>query len=152
MRSAFYGPLLAAVCVLWHTQLIGAQQNFHASAPEVGRSSIAAESGQRRALGQVEGVVRDPSGAVVPLAKAELVNPATGFKASATSNPSGRFVFRDVASGRYQLTVAAQGFADDVSELNVTAGDTTVNLTLRMLRAQPVRHLRNRIRPQDSRA
>ena len=68
-------------------------------APEVGGSSIAAESGRSRALGQVEGVVRDPSGAVVPLAKAELVDPASGFKAAATTDPSGRFVFRDVPLG-----------------------------------------------------
>ncbi|HET6206588.1 MAG TPA: TonB-dependent receptor [Terracidiphilus sp.] len=132
MRPAFYWPLLTAVCFLWHTELICAQQNFHASAPEAGRNSIAAESGRSQALGRVEGVVRDPSGAVVQLAKIELVDPASGFKASAATDASGKFVFRDVPSGRYQLTATAQGFADDRSEIDVAAGSTTANLTLRI--------------------
>jgi hypothetical protein len=58
----------------------------------------------------LDGVVHDPLGAVVPQAKVELKNTATGKILAATSNGSGVFSFSGLDTGDYTLTVVAAGF------------------------------------------
>src|SRR5579864_4427779 len=58
----------------------------------------------------VTGLVTDPTGAVIPNTQAKLVDEQKGFSFTATSDSTGRYLFRSVPPGSYKLTVQAQGF------------------------------------------
>ena len=60
----------------------------------------------------LNGVVRDPSGAVLPSAKVVLRNVDTTIERSSVSNDSGVYVFQSINPGRYTLEVSAQGFGE----------------------------------------
>ncbi len=60
--------------------------------------------------GSLTGVVSDPSGAVIPGAKATLTDTEKGFKYEAQSSPVGRFLFRNLPPGKYSIQVEAAGF------------------------------------------
>jgi hypothetical protein len=57
----------------------------------------------------VRGVVRDPSGAVVPGATVTLTNTATNVGRTSTTNEVGFYIFPGVVSGPYRLVVEAAG-------------------------------------------
>lgn len=59
----------------------------------------------------VQGVVRDPSGAVVPGVEVQLLGPRQRLVAAATTDERGRFVLNAPAAGAYALEVRAPGFA-----------------------------------------
>jgi len=57
------------------------------------------------------GTITDPSGAVMPGVKVELVNQATGLKYAADTNEFGIYVVPQLPVGRYEMTaVATKGF------------------------------------------
>ncbi len=60
----------------------------------------------------LRGVVKDPSGAVVPGAKVTLTNPANGQTLSATSNAAGEYSFTQISPAHYTIDVSAAGFGD----------------------------------------
>ena len=60
-------------------------------------------------LGSVRGSVRDQTGAVIPLAKLDLVNKATNVAQHAETNESGQYTFPAVLPGNYSLTVTFAG-------------------------------------------
>ena len=62
-------------------------------------------------FGSIVGVVKDPSGLVVPGATITLSGIDDSSARDATSDQDGAFQFMNVKSGRYQITVQAQGFA-----------------------------------------
>jgi hypothetical protein len=64
----------------------------------------------------LRGVVKDPSGAVVPNAKITLTNSATGQVISATSNAAGEYTFAQIPPARYTITASATGFGDQSKE------------------------------------
>jgi iron complex outermembrane receptor protein len=88
--------------------------------------------------GRIAGVLKDPSGAVVPGAKIELESLARRFNRSVETDRQGRFVFSELPSGSYRLTVTASGF--DIAflhDLTVTASaETAANVTLRIAPVQ----------------
>jgi hypothetical protein len=68
------------------------------------------------ALGQlssafVNGIVRDPSGAVIPNATVVLRNVQTEVEFTATSNGSGLYTFLNIVPGQYALKAMATGFS-----------------------------------------
>ncbi len=65
---------------------------------------------QVRTNSEIHGVVKDPSGAVVPGAEVELTDTATGLKQKTVSAPDGGFQFLNLAFGKYQLRVSLPGF------------------------------------------
>lgn len=94
--------------------------------------------------GAVNGVVKDPSGAVVPNAGLTLVNVNTNEARKQASNPDGRYVFPMLPPGSYRLEANVQGFQKFVRsnitvevqqelsidvELNVGAASQEVNVT-----------------------
>ena len=60
--------------------------------------------------GAINGIVTDPSGAVVAGASVAAVNEATGVMLKAVSSSAGEFAFRDIPIGTYRVTVTANGF------------------------------------------
>lgn len=66
------------------------------------------------ASGSVSVIISDPSGALVPNAKAEIRNLSTGQIQTVTSNKSGIASFAFVAPGRYALTISRPNFSDVV--------------------------------------
>ncbi|MGA2329509.1 MAG: TonB-dependent receptor [Bryobacteraceae bacterium] len=84
--------------------------------------------------GQIVGRVTDTSGAVVPRAKVEVTNPATGVKAQTETNAEGLYTIPYLQYGSYRLTITAQGFAPyTFSGVEIaTATTTTVNATLEL--------------------
>lgn len=60
----------------------------------------------------LNGEVTDPTGAVIPSAKIQVVNMATQVKKQTVSDAQGRFLFSFLLPGTYQLDVSAPGFVD----------------------------------------
>ena len=61
--------------------------------------------------GQVFGQITAPSGAVVPQAKIELRDSATGVLRTASADAAGQYAFAQITPGLYSITVTASGFA-----------------------------------------
>jgi hypothetical protein len=58
----------------------------------------------------VNGVIRDPNGAVIPGATIVLTSVDTSVERTSVSNGSGAYVFLDITPGRYTVAASAQGF------------------------------------------
>ncbi|HEY1986405.1 MAG TPA: TonB-dependent receptor [Terracidiphilus sp.] len=87
-------------------------------------------------VGEIIGVVKDPSGAMVAGAKIHIRG--VGFAADAISDRQGRFEFASIPIGRYRIEAVAQGFElADISAATVTAsGKTPITVILRIASAQ----------------
>jgi hypothetical protein len=93
-------------------------------------TSAVAQSGAN-----VDGIVHDSSGALVPKAKAQLKNTATGKTLTTTSNGSGIFSFSGLDTGDYTLEVDADGFGtQEFSGIHLNPGDqrTFRDITLKV--------------------
>ncbi len=66
--------------------------------------------GQANFTAQLRGTVHDATGALVPGAKLEIANSATGVVTKSTADDAGRYIFNDLQPGSYSVTVAAAGF------------------------------------------
>jgi hypothetical protein len=75
--------------------------------------------------GSIEGVVKDPSGAVVPGATAQIVNPVSGLIRSSVTDAEGSFRFTNVPFNPYHLTVSSAGFITSSLEVEVRSGVPT---------------------------
>ena len=74
--------------------------------------------------GAINGTVMDPSGAVVPGAKVDATEKATGITHATESSSDGEFAFQDIPLGSYKLTFTASGFpVYAVDNVTVTAGE-----------------------------
>jgi Carboxypeptidase regulatory-like domain len=82
--------------------------------------------------GVIQGNVLDQQGAAVVGANVEAKNLDTNFTRTLTTDTDGRFVFLQLPSGRYTVTVSKQGFATVIQEnLALTVGQS-INLNLAM--------------------
>lgn len=88
----------------------------------------------------LEGIITDPSGAVIPGAQVELKNPATGQARQTVTDAQGFYSFPLVPVGSYDLKVEAPGFAARVlSGLALQVGQVSrFDLTLQLARGQAV--------------
>src|SRR3954470_23886781 len=84
--------------------------------------------------GRVQGVIADPTNAVIAGANVQLTNIDKGISTSRTSDSAGRYLFDLVEPGRYKVTVDRPGFTRFVQEnlLVQNRGDVTVNAQLRI--------------------
>ena len=100
---------------------------------------------QTLTTGQVLGRLTDPSGAVVPQAKIELRDSATGSVRVTTTDEAGQYTFSQVTPGIYSVTATAGGFAQAVvSSLTVDVGkSTTINIDLKLGKATDVVEVRS---------
>ncbi|MGC2231351.1 MAG: carboxypeptidase-like regulatory domain-containing protein, partial [Candidatus Acidiferrum sp.] len=82
---------------------------------------LAFGAGQARgqASGTIEGVVKDPSGAVVANATVEISDPVSGYDRATTTASDGTFRFTNVPFNSYHMVVTATGFAAYTEDANV---------------------------------
>jgi iron complex outermembrane recepter protein len=118
MRSTHWAAIVAA-CIFTPALFAPAQQT---STP----SSASA--------GSVAGIVKDPSGAVVPGARVELRSTTGNIHETRISDRRGHFSFPSVPIGEYQVTITAAGFASQVfNSLAVSAGaESSANISLKI--------------------
>src|SRR5215472_11286985 len=75
--------------------------------------------------GVVEGIVSDPSGAVVPGVKVSLKSVNTNVSTSVTTNSAGYYRVANLVPGNYTAHLESAGFAPlDVTQIEVLAGET----------------------------
>ncbi len=88
--------------------------------------------GQTTAL---NGVVTDPTGAVIPNASITIVNTQTGAERSDVSDSQGRFTIPQLPPGTYKLTAKASGF----NEVTINSIELLVNQTaMQMIKFEKV--------------
>ena len=95
----------------------------------LGFLSCAIVAGQSSA-GNLHGQVQDPSGAAISGASVVLT-PATGSPVVVQSNAQGLYEFKNVAPGKYTLTVAVTGFTLYEND-NVAIADSALRLDVSM--------------------
>jgi hypothetical protein len=88
------------------------------------------------ANGSLSGIVKDPSGAVVPEAKITLVNRALKSRFTAISNGEGFYSFPDLPVGHYDATIEAAGFTPDKKADLVIDTDAAIRLDATLTVAQ----------------
>jgi hypothetical protein len=69
--------------------------------------------------GSIDGVVKDPSGAVVGNAAVEISNPVSGLKRQTTTASDGTFRFTNIPFNPYHLQVTADGFVTFTQDVDV---------------------------------
>ncbi len=78
--------------------------------------AVPAAFGQGETTGNITGIVKDQSGAVIPGAKVTLKNNDTGATRTQTTGPGGDYSFVSLNLGSYTLTAEASGFRRHVRE------------------------------------
>jgi hypothetical protein len=95
-------------------------------------------NGSQIAAGTISGLVRDEAGGVLPGAAVTLSSDTRPPRTTVTTD-EGTYVFRDVSPGRYQLTVALDGFAPVTRRVAVDAESRQLTpVTLRVALDQRV--------------
>ena len=93
------------------------------TAPVVGFILLSAFStlSQSR-VGSIQGVVKDPTGALVPDAKVTVSQPVTGYKQTAQTDSAGTFKLVNIPFNTYRVHAEATGFqpADESVDLETT--------------------------------
>lgn len=101
--------------------------------------AVSALYAQSITTGDITGVVKDPTGAVVPGATVTLKSPATGETRTQTAGQSGEYRFSLLKPGSYQVSASTPGLASDTNQVNVGVGQAVpVALTLTPKTSQQV--------------
>lgn len=82
-------------------------------------SQVPTMQSQTAALGSISGIVRDPSGAVVPNATALVTNTGTGATRTTTSDSQGHYLVNFLQPGMYEVVLSSAGFGK-FDQRNVT--------------------------------
>ncbi|MDQ3180213.1 MAG: TonB-dependent receptor plug domain-containing protein, partial [Acidobacteriota bacterium] len=93
--------------------------------------SIFPLKGQNPSQTRINGSVTDQNGAVVVGARVFLLNSTTRMEKITTTDAGGAFTFDKVTTGNYQIRVAAEGFAQNITPVQVTtAGISNLEIAL----------------------
>jgi hypothetical protein len=86
---------------------------------------------QTNTTGAIDGVVSDPSGAIVPNATVAITNVATGAAFKANSGANGEYRVSQLPPGVYTVSATTQGFQTSKQTIQVSTGQVaTGNITL----------------------
>ena len=85
--------------------------------------------------GKITGIVKDPSGAVIPGATVSLTNTATGAKRATTTDNQGAYSFPALAVSQYDLEAQASGFLPQQRTGLVIDVDSALQVDLNLLLA-----------------
>ena len=69
--------------------------------------------------GTINGVAKDPSGAVVAGAEVSIHNPVSGYDRTTTTDSTGSFTFSNIPLNPYHLSVEAKGFGAYAQDVDV---------------------------------
>jgi len=69
--------------------------------------------------GTIQGVVTDPSNAVIPGAQVDIHNPVSGYHRTVTTDGAGRFSLPNIPFNPYHLTVTGKGFSPYSQDVDV---------------------------------
>lgn len=84
---------------------------------------IAAVCWAQTPTGAIEGVVTDPSGAVIPNVKVIVTEPSTGRTITLTTNAAGLYAARNLLPSIYNVRVESPGFAaKEIRDVKVDTG------------------------------
>lgn len=79
----------------------------------------------------LRGVIKDPSGALVPGAKITLLDKAQGTTFTATAGSTGLYTFAQIPPAHYTITVTAPGFGDQMKTAELLVSQpATIDFTL----------------------
>ncbi len=85
---------------------------------------------QTATVGQLRGVVKDPTGAVLPGVTVEVKHQEMGFTRSATTDTTGSFRFASLPLGAYTVTATLSGFESAKSRNNLVELERTTDVTM----------------------
>jgi hypothetical protein len=98
-----------------------------------GLVGVEAASGQTATTATVSGVVSDASEAVVPGAKVELLEKATGLARTQETSATGEYIFANVLPGNDTISVTMKGFRQAEVVISVeVAKSYNINVTLKV--------------------
>ena len=83
--------------------------------------SLSSSAGAQVSTASVNGVVRDPQGAVIPGATIVLHSVETAVEHSSVSNSAGNYVILNIPPGRYTIQATAKGFNPEKTDEFVLA-------------------------------
>jgi hypothetical protein len=85
----------------------------------------------QNATTSLRGVIKDPSGAVVPGATITLLNNATGQSLTATSKGDGEYGLQQIPPAKYDISVDAKGFGTQTKEAELLVNQpATIDFSL----------------------
>jgi hemoglobin/transferrin/lactoferrin receptor protein len=87
--------------------------------------SVTSAQAQQASRGQINGVVKDQSGAVVSGSRVTLINAQQAVFGTTASDQQGHFSFKDIPVGTYVVEATRKDFASRRVSVRVTSGDTT---------------------------
>ena len=83
--------------------------------------------------GTLQGVITDPTNAVVAGAQVEIHNPVSGYTHTALTDGAGRFSIPNVPFNPYHLTVSAKGFSPYTQDVDIrSVVPTNLNIGLKL--------------------
>ena len=83
----------------------------------------------QQTTGRIDGVVQDPSGAVIAGARVTATEIRTEVSSTTNSDPQGNYGFVSLLPGFYSVTVEATGFKKEVlNQIELTVGQTVSNV------------------------
>jgi len=85
-------------------------------------AAMPAEAPAQPAPATFGGVVRDATGGAMPGVLIALTDTASGMSLSTTTDPGGRFLFRNLAPSSYQFRASLPGFATQTHPLTLPSG------------------------------
>jgi hypothetical protein len=89
--------------------------------------------------GSIQGVVKDPQGAVVAGATVEISNPVSGYQRETVSQSDGSFRFVNVPFDHYHTVVTAKGFGPAVQDVEVRSNvPVAMEIGLKLAESQTV--------------
>jgi hypothetical protein len=83
--------------------------------------------------GTLQGVITDPTNAVVPGASVEIHNPVSGYDRTVPTDGAGRFTISNIPFNPYHLTVSVKGFAPYTQDVDIrSVVPTSLNIGLKL--------------------
>src|SRR5436190_3708341 len=87
---------------------------------------LAVNASAQVTTGNVRGIVKDPTGAVIQNASVTITDPVKQTTQTATTTGGGEFQFHNLLPGTYTVKVEAQGFSvANIEDVRVQLNETT---------------------------